>query len=562
MEKIILLLQVLLLSSLSSARAQMRFTDKTKEAGISHVYKVHEGLFGGGVCVVDFNKDGWEDLYITGGRNSDQLYRNNGDGTFTELLEKAGLGETRNYVTNGVASADINRDGWPDLVITTMTTLKDPPPIPRAINLLFLNNGDGSFRDRTKEYGLAEMYSFSTGASFGDINADGWPDLYIGNYFNEFTGNLGNITDETVVGANQIAKGYLFLNEEGKKFREVGAGYGLNTAGFGFGGVFTDIDNDRDQDLYINHDFGYKRTANLLYENRYPSVYFQEIGKPAGMDLRINSMAAAVGDYNNDGWMDYYMTNIRFNWFMVNEGKGKFFVNRVKELGCNYLAISWGANFADFDQDGDLDLFVANGDLNPNCNPIGDYFFENTGNKFQESAKAVGLQDYGIGRGSVVFDYDKDGDLDLLVVNQESICPDYPSSSVTRLYRNDSKSGNWLSVALEGVDAELNGIGSRVRLVVGKTGMIREIDGGGSSHVSQNTQRAHFGVGTVESIDSVIVYWTGGNTQVLTNVKPNQFLQIRETPLPKKKNSWLWLLAAGVLLLVLLSAWMIRQKKS
>jgi hypothetical protein len=303
MEKIILLLQVLLLGTLSSARAQMRFTDKTNEAGIRHVYKVHEGLFGGGVCVVDFNKDGWEDLYITGGRNSDQLYRNNGDGTFTEMLEKAGLGEARNYVTNGVASADINRDGWPDLVITTMTTLKDPPPIPRAINLLFLNNGDGSFRDRTKEYGLAEMYSFSTGASFGDINADGWPDLYIGNYFNEFTGNLGNITDETVVGANQIAKGYLFLNEEGKRFREVGAGYGLNTAGFGFGGVFTDIDNDRDQDLYINHDFGYKRTANLLYENRYPSVYFQEIGKPSGMDLRINSMAAAVGDYNNDGWI-------------------------------------------------------------------------------------------------------------------------------------------------------------------------------------------------------------------------------------------------------------------
>jgi hypothetical protein len=291
-------------------------------------------------------------------------------------------------------------------------------------------------------------------------------------------------------------------------------------------------------------------------------VYFQEIGKPAGMDLRINSMAAAVGDYNNDGWMDYYMTNIRFNWFMVNEGKGKFFVNRVKELGCNYVAISWGANFADFDQDGDLDLFVANGDLNPNCNPIGDYFFENTGGKFQETAKAVGLQDYGIGRGSVVFDYDKDGDLDLLVVNQESICPDYPSSSVTRLYRNDSKAGNWLSVALQGVDAESNGIGSRVRLVVGKTAMIREIDGGGSSHVSQNTVRAHFGVGAVESIDSVIVYWTGGNTQIVTNVKPNQFLQIRETPVPKKKTSWVWFLVGGVLLLAVFTGWILRQKKS
>jgi hypothetical protein len=112
------------------------------------------------------------------------------------------------------------------------------------------------------------------------------------------------------------------------------------------------------------------------------------------------------------------------------------------------------------------------------------------------------------------------------------------------------------------VDAESNGIGSRVRLVVEKTAMIREIDGGASSHVSQNTVRAHFGVGVVESIDSVIVYWTGGNTQILTNVKPNQFLQIRETPVPKKKTSWVWFLVGGVLLLAVLSGWILRQKKS
>lgn len=562
MEKIIVLLNGLILLAFSPLMAQLKFTDISSEAGIRHVYKVHEGLFGGGACVFDFNKDGWEDLYITGGKNSDQLYKNNGDGTFSEILEAAGLTTTRNYVTNGVASADINRDGWPDLAITTMTTIKNPPAIPRAINLLFLNNGKGGFLDVTKEFGFGELLSFSTGASFGDINADGWPDLYIGNYFNEFTGNLASITDETVVGANQIAKGYLFLNEKGKRFREVGAGYGLNTAGFGFGGIFTDFDNDRDQDLYINHDFGYKRTANLLYENKYPSVYFQEVGKPTQMDLRINSMSAAVGDFNNDGWLDYYMTNIRFNWFMVNEGKGKFFVNRVKELGCNYIAISWGANFADFDQDGDLDLYVANGDLNPNCNPIGDYFFENTGGRFQEIARQVGLQDYGMGRGSVVFDYDKDGDLDVLVVNQEAICPEYPASSVTRLYRNDSKTGNWISVALEGVDAESNGIGSRVKLVVGKTAMIREIDGGGSSHVSQNSIHAHFGIGANQLIDSLIVQWTGGNTQVLTNVKPNQFLVIREIPKPTKKMNWMYGLIAFGVVMAGLTVWVLRKKKS
>ncbi|MCG7859196.1 ASPIC/UnbV domain-containing protein, partial [Flavihumibacter sediminis] len=133
------------------------------------------------------------------------------------------------------------------------------------------------------------------------------------------------------------------------------------------------------------------------------------------------------------------------------------------------------------------------------------------------------------------------------VVNQEAICPEYPASSVTRLYRNDSKTGNWISVALQGTDAESNGIGSRVKLVVGKTAMIREIDGGGSSHVSQNSIHAHFGVGSSELIDSLIVQWTGGNTQVLTNVKANQFLVIREIPKPVKKMNWMyWLIGFGV----------------
>ncbi|WP_290798905.1 CRTAC1 family protein [Flavihumibacter sp. UBA7668] len=557
-----LLLVLLFGFTISEIKAQTKFTDVSKEAGIRHVFKVHEGMFGGGAAVLDFNQDGWEDLYITGGKNSDQLYRNNGDGTFSDWFEEAGLSVTRKYITQGVASADINRDGWPDLVVTTITLSKNPPAIPRAINLLFLNKGDGSFRDATAAYGLGNHFSFSTGASFGDFNADGWPDLYIGNYFNQYEGELSKITDATVVGANQIAKGYLYLNEKGKNFREVSAGYGLNQAGFGFGGLFTDYDNDRDQDLYINHDFGYKRTANLFYENKFPGNYFQEIGKQTGMDLKINSMGSAVGDLNNDGWMDYYITNIRFNAFMVNESKGKFFVNRTRELGCSYSGISWGANFADFDQDGDLDLFVSNGDLNPSCNPIGDYYFENTGARFEERARAVGLQDYGIGRGSVVFDYDRDGDLDLFVVNQESVCPDYPVLSESRLYRNDTKGGNWLTVALSGVDAEKNGIGSRVEILAGKIRMIREIDGGGTSHISQNSLLAHFGLGQSVTVDSVIVHWTGGNRQAVTNIKANQFFKIVEIAAPRKQNTiWYILMVAGLLGLGLF-IWISRQKKS
>lgn len=189
-------------------------------------------------------------------------------GTAANVFEKSGLTITKNYVTQGVTSADVNRDGFTDLFITTITRRDRKERIPRSINLLFLNNGNGTFRDATKEYGLDKMLSFSTAASFGDFNADGWPDLYVGNYFNEFEGTLSKVTDATVVGANQIAKGYLLLNENGKHFRDVYEEYGLNHRGFGFGGVFTDFDNDHNQDIFVNHDFGYKRTPNLLLKKR------------------------------------------------------------------------------------------------------------------------------------------------------------------------------------------------------------------------------------------------------------------------------------------------------
>lgn len=532
------------------AICQTRFTDVTTQAGINHVFKVYEGMFGGGACVIDYNNDGWEDVYITGGMNDDVLYKNNGNGTFTNVFEKSGLTVAKNFVTQGVAGADVNRDGFVDLFITTITRRDRKEAIPRAVNLLFLNNGNGTFRDATREYGLDNLFTFSTGGSFGDFNADGWPDIYVGNYFNEFEGKLSAVTDATVVGANQIAKGNLLLNENGKKFRDVYNEYGLNYRGFGFGGVFTDYDNDGDQDLFVNHDFGYKRTPDMLLENRYPRKRFVDVAKEKEMDLRINSMGTAVGDYNNDGLMDYYVTNIRSNCFMVNQGPGKPFVNKLKELGMNFIAISWGANFADFDHDGDVDLFVANGDLNPNCNPMANFYFENTGNKFEERARAVGLTGYGIGRGSVVFDYDNDGDPDLLVVCQEPVMS-YPVPSVTKLYRNDSTNGNWIKIALKGVQAEMHGIGSKIEVEAGGKKMIREIDGGGSSHLSQNSVIAHFGLGNASVIDRITVYWTGGNRQTITNVKVNQRLTITEITRPKSNHIFLYVTAALVMLVLL-----------
>ena len=506
--------------------AQTSFKDVTKESGIQHQFVVYEGMFGGGACVLDFNNDGWEDLFITGGKSEDVLYLNNGDGTFKNIYHQSGLEKTMHYVTEGVAGADVNKDGWVDLFITTITTKDSVKRIPRAENLLFLNNGNSTFRDATDEYGLSDLISFSMGVSFGDFNADGYPDAYVGNYFQDYEGPLNSINDATIVNSNATSKGYLLKNKGGASFKNVYEDYGLKHKGFGFGGPFTDFDNDHDVDLLVNHDFGYKASPNVFLVNQYPDKEFKNEAKALGMDLKMNAMGTAIGDFNYDGVLDYYITNIRFNRLMVSQGIGRPFIDKSKELGMGYVAISWGTNFADFDHDTDLDLFVANGDLNPNDVPMADYFFENDNGMFTEKAPAVGLNDYGIGRGSVVFDMDNDGDLDLLVVNQKPVL-NYPVNSDTHLYRNDSTKGNWIKIALKGIISESHGLGSRVEVVIGKTKMIREIDGG-SSHLSQNSTLAHFGLGNATTIDSVIVKWIGGNKQILTNQKINTCITITE----------------------------------
>ena len=159
---------------------------------------------------------------------------------------------------------------------------------------------------------------------------------------------------------------------------------------------------------------------------------------------------------------------------------------------------------------------------------MGDNYFENLGGKFIENGRLKGVSDYGIGRGSVVFDIENDGDLDILEVNQKPVLEGYPVESVTHLFRNDSSKGNWIKIALKGIESETHGIGSKIEIVVNGVHQIREIDGGGSSHLSQNATYAHFGVGNATKIDEVIIHWTGGNTQVLKDQKVNQTLLITE----------------------------------
>ncbi|HSI77985.1 MAG TPA: CRTAC1 family protein [Lunatimonas sp.] len=541
------------LFSFNLTQAQNAFVDVTKEAGIDHIFKVFEGTFGGGVVVFDYNNDGWEDLFITGGMEDDHLYLNNGDGTFQNVYATSGLPTKEKHITQGAISADVNRDGCRDLFVTTIRIKDSKEPIPRAANILYINNCDGTFRDATEEYGLGKYLTFSTGAVFGDINQDGYPDIFVGNYFRMFDGKLHIMNDAIIVGSNQMAEGLLLVNNKGSFFEDRYHDYGLDFKGFGFGGVLSDFDNDGDLDIIVNHDFGYKSTPNKLLQNQYPKKEFLEIGDSLDMDLPINGMGVAVGDYNKDGNLDYYFTNIRANPFMVSQGAGLPFVNKNEELGIKInmirekgrpsLPISWGANFADFDHDTDLELFVANGALNPEVFPIPNYYFDLENGKYINKANEKGLADVGIGRGSVVFDFDNDGDLDLLVVNQFPVNDGLAEISSTTLYRNDASNGNWLKVALQGTQTDLNGIGSRVEVIVDGQRLIREIDGG-SSHLSQNSVVAHFGLGRATSVDTVKVNWLGGDEQVLLDVAVNQQITITETP---KSNALFWI---GIFILI------------
>ena len=174
---------ILILNSIAS-HAQKHFKDVTAQSGINHSFITHQGTFGGGAAILDYNNDGHEDIFITGGAGKNALYQNNGNGTFVDVISKAGFEALDTMVTQGVVCADVNKDGYVDIFITTISS-SSAKDIMAAINMLYINNGDSTFTNRSEEFGFGDHLTFSTGAAFGDINQDGFPDLFVGNFFDE-----------------------------------------------------------------------------------------------------------------------------------------------------------------------------------------------------------------------------------------------------------------------------------------------------------------------------------------------------------------------------------------
>jgi hypothetical protein len=509
------------------------YTEVAASAGVDHVFNFGDFHFGGGAAVFDFNNDDFEDLYVIGGANPDKLYQNNGDGTFTDVTAGAGFNQTDSVITMGAVSGDFDNDGFRDLFITVRSSINDFDSY--RPDLLYHNNGDGTFTDISVSSGIGIDSSFSTSATLGDYNLDGYLDIYVLNFLGVPVYDLIDTVTAMIPGPDRPgSNNYLYMNNGNNTFIDVATPIGVVDSGCGWATTFTDIDNDADVDLWVANDFGKKTQPNNIYRNDGGS--FVSTGVAAGVNDSINAMGVAVGDFDEDGWLDYYITDLDSNFMYRNNHDGTFQDVTVACGTENWgwfmptynSSVSWGANFLDYDNDTYLDLFVCNGALNPMIMGVDTFLnpnalYRNNGNyTFSDVATMEGVDDPQRGRGSITFDYNNDGQLDLYVANQEH----YPGYGIntnpkSRLYRNDVGNGyNWYKVKLEGTVSNRDGIGSRVRIVIGSRSFIREIDGGSSLH-SHNSTIAHFGLGGHSMIDTLIVTWPGGNEEVFINLPVN-----------------------------------------
>jgi hypothetical protein len=490
---------------------------------------------GTGIAVFDFDNDGFMDIYFVNGTAGQQkgpgnvLYRNNGDGTFSDVTETAGLADHGWCL--GVAAADYDNDGWTDLYVTKY-----------GRSTLYHNNGNGTFTDVTEKAHVGKL-GYSTGATFGDYDRDGWIDVFVTNYL-EFDSKVPGAASKNCSykgipvfcgpGGFKGGANVLYHNNGDGTFNDVtkSAAVEAHEPHYSFTAVFEDFDLDGWPDLYVAND----STPNYLYKNL-GNGRFKEIGFESGTALSEDgraqaSMGVAVGDYNNDGLPDIFVTNFSDDYSTLYRNEGKmWFSDKSYQAGLAQPSISmlkWGAVFEDFDNDGFKDLLVANGHIYPDVDQHDVHttyrqwlqLFRNSGGMFREIGEAAGLRSIGrlSARSVVTADFENRGAVDI-VVNQI----DGPAV----LLKNQPPRGNWITLALQGRKSNRSAIGARVRVKTKALNQWSSVRSGGS-YISQNDPRVHFGVGSATVIDEIQVTWPSGIESRLSNVPINQILKIIE----------------------------------
>lgn len=506
--------------------SQSTFTEVSQASGIDYVMN-SINLFGGGSAFFDYNNDGNLDLYLTGGNTRDDiLFAGDGNGNFTDVTNLAQLAFTSNLVTYGVTTGDVDNDGDRDIFLCTGYG---------SPSTLLLNNGNGTFTDISNSAGFEDEDRHKHGAVFGDFNLDGFLDIYVTSWVDDFK-RIKNAANETIGYAHKCYANLLYVNNGDLTFTESGSKYGVADIGCGLVPAFSDYDNDSDLDAFIVNDFGPWVEPNGLYRNEFPMDTFSNVGVSTNMNQAMYGMGIAIGDYDHDMDLDYYFTSIDSNFLMQNQGNGSF-IDLAKTLGVeddtlpgtSELKTSWGTAFLDVDNDRHQDLFVADGKVGvflSNANDDPNKLFLNNGQGgFDDISVAAGIDNGHASRSMIYGDYDNDGDLDIFIVIARR---DTTFEGHCLLYRNDlSNSNNWLGVNLQGIESNRDGFGAHIEIYVGDDSWLHEVDGG-SSYRSQHQTTAHFGLGLAEIVDSLIIIWPGGKHQRLFDIDVNQSILVLE----------------------------------
>jgi hypothetical protein len=507
---------------------------------------------GCGCAFVDYDNDGWMDIFLLSGVRLDstpagatnRLYKNNRDGTFTDVTEKAGLRAAG--WASAVCIGDYNNDGFEDIFCTYF-----------GQNILYRNNGDGTFTDVTKAAGLWNSQPrWGAGCSFLDYNRDGHLDLFVSNYVGfslqhaPVPGENANCNWKGIpveCGPRGLPTGRhsLYRNNGDGTFSDVSqeAGIAGATSSYGMTVVAADLDEDGWQDIYVACD----STPSLLFMNNHDGT-FREEGVLRGVALSDDGMEQAgmgvgVGDCDLDGHLDLFKTHFAddANVLYQNDGKGNFNdVTWASRVGVETRYVCWGAGIVDLDNDGYPDLFMVTGNVYPEVerklpqypNKTPRAVFRNLGNyTFEElmDAAGPGVSEAHCSRGCAFGDYDNDGDIDVLIVNLNE-----PPSL---LCNNLKGKQNWIKVKLEGVKSNRSAIGARVLVHYGGKTQVQAVLSQ-SSFYSCNDPRLHFGLGSSTSAD-VEVYWPNGLHETFKRIPANQLITLREGAGPVPNKGWL-----------------------
>ena len=521
------------------ASSLVTYEDVTEKAGIHFKHSFGEQKLssimeatGSGCAWIDYNNDGLLDLYVVSGRYIDgvtrfskpegadatnHLYRNNGDGTFTDVTAQAGV--AGKGFGMGVTVGDYDNDGYEDMYVTNWNS-----------SILYHNNGNGTFTDVTAKAGVDNPH-FGTGAAWVDYDRDGKLDLFVGNYL-KFDSNAKReyFTAEAFPGPLDYEgdADRLFHNNGDGTFTDVSHKAGIdNPLGRAMGLTMGDFDNDGWPDIYIAND----TMESYMYRNNHDGT-FTNIAPDVNTAFGANGEATSAmnpifGDYDNDGWQDLFVSDMRYHRLFHNPGPKGFWLDTTVETGVAAVSgqyVAWGDGFYDYDNDGWKDLFIVNGGLHWLI-PMEDSLLRNNGDStFTDTSSLAG--DYfkvkKVGRGACFGDYDNDGYMDVFIVvlgGKGILLHAKPPASGPR--------NHWLTVKLVGTRSNRDGFGARLEAIAGNSHQYVDAQSE-NGYLSQGDPRPHFGLGPHAEVDKLIIHWPSGTEQVLEHVKADQFLTVKE----------------------------------